>query len=195
MPTIESRSMNGRGQAEEQVLWWWQIWLLSTSAFLNTRSYLASPLEERSLLFSILLLPPLHPSLPLISAQPSLLTHLSSSHLSLYTSLAHFPFFFFQESLVCYFHFHSTLLLTIPSFLFYSMEQPIQQQNKAAASVTRWLIKQDQNSAAFGPTLQHQDTGECWDGEVEEPHQRKSLRRINIQRAMMPIKDNAGDNH
>lgn len=94
MPTIESRSMNGRGQAEEQVLWWWQIWLLSTSAFLNTRSYLASPLEERSLLFSILLLPPLHPSLPLISAQPSLLTHLSSSHLSLYTSLAHFPFFF-----------------------------------------------------------------------------------------------------
>lgn len=59
MPTIESRSMNGRGQAEEQVLWWWQIWLLSTSAFLNTRSYLPTPLEERSFLFSFLLLPPL----------------------------------------------------------------------------------------------------------------------------------------
>lgn len=117
MPTIESRSMNGRGQ----VLWWWQIWLLSTSAFLNTRSYLPSPLEERSFLFY--LSPPLSPSsfpLSLFSAQPSLQTHLSSSHLSLYTSLAHFPVFFFQESLVDYFHFQSTLSLTIPSFLFYS---------------------------------------------------------------------------
>lgn len=34
------------------MLWWWKIWLLSTSAFLNTRSYLPSPLEERSFLFS-----------------------------------------------------------------------------------------------------------------------------------------------
>lgn len=79
--------------------------------------------------------------------------------------------------------------------LLLSMEQPIQQQNKAASSITRWLIKQEQNSAAFRPTLQHQDTGKSWSGEVEECHQRKSLRRTNIQRAMMPIKDNAGDNH
>lgn len=76
------------------------------------------------------------------------------------------------------------------------MEQPIQQQNKAASSITRCLTKQDQNSAAFRPTLQHQDMGKCWSGvEVEEHHQRESLRRINIQRAMMPIKDNAGDYH
>lgn len=158
------------GQAEEQVLWWRQIWLLSTSAFLNTRSYLPSPLEERSFLFSFLLLPVLHLSLALISAQPSLQTHLSRSHLSLYTSLIfQFFFFFCQESLACYFHFHSALLLTIPSFLFLlSMEQPIQQQNKAAWSITRWLIKQDQNSAAVRPTLQNQDTGKRWSGEVEE---------------------------
>lgn len=77
------------------MLWWWQIWLLSTSAFLNTRSYLPSPLEERSFLFSFLLLCPLP-----LSLFPSLQTHLSSSHLSLYTSLAHFPVFF-SSSLWC----------------------------------------------------------------------------------------------
>lgn len=39
-----------------------------------------------------------------------------------------------------------------------SMERPIQQQNKAAYSITRWLIKQDQNSAALRSTRQRYDT-------------------------------------
>lgn len=193
MPTKESRSMNGRGQAEEQVLRWWQIWLLSTSAFLNTRTYLPSPLEERSFLFSFLPLPS-HPlSCSLVPAQPSLRTHLSGSHLSLSTSLAHFPvFFFFLEvsGVLFSLSLHSSPPPLYPLLLLsLSMEQPIQQQNKAASSITRWLIKQDQNSAAS--TLQHQATRRRRGGGVEE----RTLRRMNIQTAMMPIKDNAGDNH
>lgn len=39
-----------------------------------------------------------------------------------------------------------------------SMERPIQQQKKAAYSIARWLIKQDQNSAALRSTRQHYDT-------------------------------------
>lgn len=63
--------------------------------------------------------------------------------------------------------------LAIPSFLLcsssspaLSAEQPIQQQNKAAYSITHWLIKQDQNSAALRSTQQHHDTGLHWRGAV-----------------------------
>lgn len=164
VPTIESRSVNGRGgQAEEQVLWWRQIWLLSTSAFLNTRSYLPSPLEKRSFLFFFLLLP--LPSLSFLPSLPSRLIYLVPTSPFILHSLI-FQFFF-SRSLWCVI-FTFTPLLTIHSFLFLlSMEQPIQQQNKAAWSITRWLIKQDQNSAAVRPALQNQDTGErCWSGEV-----------------------------
>lgn len=44
-----------------------------------------------------------------------------------------------------------------------SVEQPIQQQNKAAYSITRWLIKQDQNAATLRSTQQHHDTRQHWD--------------------------------
>lgn len=171
------------------MLWWRQIWLLSTSAFLNTRSYLPSPLEKRSFLF--FLSPPASP-LSLISAQPSLQTHLSRSHLSLYTSLTHFPVFFFPGVSGVLFSLSLHSSLSTPFLFLLSMEQPIQQQNKAACSITRWLIKQDQNPAAVRPALQNQDTREAleWRG-----WRRESLRRTNIQRAMMPVKDNAGDNH
>lgn len=55
--------------------------------------------------------------LPLSLSLPQLLlqTHLSSCHLSFYTSL-----FFFPGVSGVFFPFHSTLRLTIPSFLFYS---------------------------------------------------------------------------
>lgn len=115
------KSVNEWGeQAEEQVLWRWQIWLLSTSAFLNTRSYRPSSLEERSFLFSFLLLPPFPLSLALISAQPFLQAHLSSSHLSLYISLAHFPVFFPPRSLCCVIFTLTPLFASLsPSFLFF----------------------------------------------------------------------------
>lgn len=44
-----------------------------------------------------------------------------------------------------------------------SVEQHIQQQNKAAYSITHCLIKQDQNAAALASTQQHNDTRQHWD--------------------------------
>lgn len=94
--------------------------------------------------------------LPLSLALPQLLlqTHLSSCHLSFYTSLSHFAVFFPRSlwrvfpPLPLYPSPHYPLL---PLLL--SMEQRIQQQNKAAWSITRRLIKQGQNSTAFRTTL------------------------------------------
>lgn len=74
--TIESRSMDGRvvgeggggggGVREERTgPCRWEIWLLPTSAFLNTGSYLPSPPEERSFPFFPLLL-----CVALLSASP-----------------------------------------------------------------------------------------------------------------------------
>lgn len=111
-------------------------------------------------------------SLPLlISAFPLLLQpflpFICHPPLHLYTSLPLSLFFAsippspFPQS-------HSTLVLAPPSFPspMLSMEQPIQQQNKAAYSITRWLIKQDQNSAALRSTRQHYDTVLHWREEV-----------------------------
>lgn len=83
------------------MLWWWQIWLLSTSAFLNTRSYLPSPLEERSFLFSFLLLRPLPLSLALsfLPSLPSRLIYLVPTSPFILHSLI-FQFFF-SRSLWC----------------------------------------------------------------------------------------------
>lgn len=155
-----------------------------------------SPLSTGGEVVPFFFSPSAFPSSPpsLISAQPSLQTHLSGSHPLYFT--CSFPSFFIslflyfpRQSLVCCFHFHSALLL-LPLCL--SMEQPIQQQNKAASSITRWLIKRGPNSAAS--ILQHQATGEApgWRGGGASPE--RSLGRMNIQTAMMPIKDNAGDN-
>lgn len=83
-------------------LCWWKIWLLSTSAFLNTHSYLPSPQEERSFLFSFLLgitvlsASP-HFCFPLL-LQPFLPSHLSTPLLSFYTPPPLFIFYFFQQS-------------------------------------------------------------------------------------------------
>lgn len=63
--------------------------------------------------------PPAPLSLSFSLPQLVLQTHLSSCHLSFYTSLSHFTVFFQGVSGVL-FPFHSTLRLTIPSFLFYS---------------------------------------------------------------------------
>lgn len=54
--THNRKSVNEwEGASGLEGLCWWKIWLLSTSAFLNTHSYLPSPQEERSFLFSFLL--------------------------------------------------------------------------------------------------------------------------------------------
>lgn len=45
--------MNGKGGWRVQVLCRWKIWLLSTSAVLNTGTYLSPPQSERSLLFAV----------------------------------------------------------------------------------------------------------------------------------------------
>ncbi len=100
IPTIESRSMNGRGQADQQVLCWWKIWLLSTSAFLNTQSYLPSPQEERSFLSSFLLcIPVLSPllisALPLCSSLFSCLIYLLSTSAFIYFPLSFLSSLFF----------------------------------------------------------------------------------------------------
>lgn len=59
---------------------------------------------------------------------------------------------------------HSALLLAVPSTK--SPERPvelaIQRENKAADSIARWLIKQNQNPAALRSTQQHRDTGQQW---------------------------------
>lgn len=140
------------------MLWWWKIWLLSTSAFLNTQlSSLSTGEEVISFFFSSLH----HHPLLFISASLHFIYLLATS---LFIS---FPLwllfgFFFQHFLA----FASTLLLSVPSFLLcsssavLSVEQPIQQQNKAAYSITHWLIKQDQNAAALRSTQQHHDTGQ-----------------------------------
>lgn len=153
------------------MLWWRQIWLLSTSAFLNTGSYLPSPLEKRSFLF-----------FP-FSSRLSRLSHfcpafppdsfISFPPLPFILHSLIFQFFFSSRSLWCVI-FTFTPLLTIHSFL--SMEQPIQQQNKAARSITRWLIKQDQNSAAVRLALQKSGYGEAleWRGwEERKPEEDK----------------------
>lgn len=163
------------GAGRRAGLCWWKIWLLSTSAFLNTRSYLASPPEERSFLFSFLLCITLFSPSPHLRFPPpapafSPISFICHPPLLLYTSLP-LSFFFFASIPPSFFFFpqsHSTLLLAPPSFPspMLSMEQPIQQQNKAAYSITRWLIKQDQNSAALRSTRQHYDTVLHWRQEV-----------------------------
>lgn len=79
-----------------------------------------------------------------------------------------FSFYLFFSSILPLFLSHFTLLLSIPSSASpaLSVEQPIQQQNKAAHSITHWLIKQDQNAAALTSTQHHHDTGQHWRGEV-----------------------------
>lgn len=189
VPTIESRSVNGRGgQAEEQVLWWRQIWLLSTSAFLNTRSYLPSPLEKRSFLFFFLLLP--LPSLSFLPSLPSRLIYLVPTSPFILHSLI-FQFFFFQESLVCYFHFHST-----PHYPLL----PLFTLNGTAHSATKQSCLEHHTLAnQAGPEFSSRQTRSAKSGYGEALEWRggrgESLRRTNSQRAMMPIKDNAGDNH
>lgn len=80
--TIESRSMDvrvvvvvekgGAGKERERTgPCRWEIWLLSTSAFLNTRSYLPSPPEERSFPFSPPFSPLRRPALSLSSSHPT----------------------------------------------------------------------------------------------------------------------------
>lgn len=113
-PTIESRSMNGRGQAGQQVLCWQKIRLLSTSAFLNTPSYLPSPQEERSFLFSFVLgitvlSPTLHFCFPLL-LHPFLPSHLSTPLLSFYILP---PFIF--SSLLLFFLFFPPLFSSLSS--------------------------------------------------------------------------------
>lgn len=161
------------GAGRRAGLCWWKIWLLSTSAFLNTHSYLPSPPEERSFLFffSPLHHPPLSlSSSPLSPSCSSLFSHFI--YLPPSSPFIHFPpfiFIFCQHSPIFFsLQSHSTLLLAPPSSPspMLSMEQPIQQQNKAAYSITRWLIKQDQNSAALRSTRQHYDTVLHWREEV-----------------------------
>lgn len=184
--TIESRSMDvrevvvekGRAGKERERTGpcRWEIWLLSTSAFLNTRSYLPSPPEKRS--FPSFPFSPLRrPALSLSSSHPTPKPPLSSRSIpfsgSIYLSPSStfytlpFPLslFFpaFPHLLFWSPNPYSTLLplalhLPHPPSPRLSMERPIQQQNKAAYSITRWLIKQDQNSAALRSTQQHYDT-------------------------------------
>lgn len=172
------------------MLWWRKIWLLSTSAFLNTHGYLPSSLEERSIHFSFS--PPA--PLPFSLSLPQLLlqTHLSSCHLSFYTSLSHFAVFspprvsgvFFPLPLHPSPHYPLLPLLL-------SMERRIQQQNKAAWSITRRLIKQGQNSTAFRTTLTSGYQAELeWRGGGESPEERGKDKNT-----MMSIKDDAGDDH
>lgn len=113
--------------------------------------------------------------LPLSFSLPQLLlqTHLSSCHLSFYTSLSHFAVFF-QKSLVC---FSPLPLYPSPHYpllpLLLSMEQRIQQQNKAAWSIAHRLIKQGQNSAAFRATLTSGYQAELeWRGGEKSPEER-----------------------
>lgn len=108
--------------------------------------------------------------LPLSFSLPQLLlqAHLSSCHLSFYTSLSRFAVFF-QESLVCFSPSPHDPLLP----LLLSMEQRIQQQNKAAWSIAHRLIKQGQNSAAFWTTLTSGYQAELeWRGGGESPEKR-----------------------
>lgn len=119
--------------------------------------------------------------------QPLLLSHLSTPYRSSlsYTSTSAFIFF---PAFSCFSFFHSTLLLAMPSFLLcsssspvLSVEQPIQQQNKAAYSITHWLIKQDQNSAALRSTQHHHDSRLHWRGEVSHIRRRGSREKENVE--------------
>ncbi len=143
-----------------------QLSCLSTGG--EVISFFLSPLHHRPFLSSFLP----SPSAPAFSP----VSFIYSPPLLLYPSPLAFIFFFFP-AFSCFSFPHSTLLLSIPSFLLcsslssspspvLSVEQPIQQQNKAAYSITHWLIKQDQNSAALRSTQQHHDTGRHWRGEV-----------------------------
>lgn len=95
------------GAGRRAGLCWWKIWLLSTSAFLNTRSYLASPPEERSFLFFFS--PLHHPALSLSSSPlPPSCSSLFSHFIYLPPSspFIHFPpfiFFFCQHSPIFFF--------------------------------------------------------------------------------------------
>lgn len=163
----------------------WEIVLLSTSAFLNTRSYLPSPPEERS--FPFFPFSPLRrPALSLSSSHPHPQATASPppSSFSTVPFIRHppLPFIHSPPLYLCFFpafpHLFFHPQIPTPSYFplpaaspphppspRLSMERPIQQQNKAAYSITRWLIKQDQNSAALRSTRQHYDTApQCQGG-------------------------------
>lgn len=108
------------------------------------------------------------------------------------------PFIYFPHSLLsliffpafsCFSLFSTTPFSSpFPSFLLccssspaLSVEQPIQQQNKAAYSITHWLIKQDQNSDSLRSTQQHHDTGLHWRVEVSQIRRGGSRGKENVE--------------
>lgn len=146
------------------MLCWWKIWLLSTSAFLNTHSYLPSPQEERSFLFSFLLciavLSSPHFYFPLL-LQPFLLSHLSTPHLSFYI-LPLWLLSFFFASILLLLLFHSTLLLSIPSFLVVSCALCGTAHSATKQSCLQHHTLANQARLEFSCPQQHHDTGQHW---------------------------------
>ncbi len=151
--------------------WWlrsWWLWCIVSTAHCSVIYYLSSLLSSSLL----------SPSAPAFSPA----SFIYSPPLLSYTSpLAFYLLFFFQHSPA--FPFSTTpllpLLLLVVSRL--SVEQPIQQQNKAAYSITHWLIKHDQNSAALRSTQQHHDTGLHWRVEVSQMRRRGSREKENVE--------------
>lgn len=105
-----------------------------------------------------LLISPPSPPAPSLSTNPFIRHPTPPPFISVFFSI---PTSFFSTP-----NTHSTLLLPLALLLLLfrlpspvlSLEWSIQQQNKAAYSITRWLIKQNQNSAALRSTRQHYDT-------------------------------------
>lgn len=84
-----------RGGWRVQVLCRWKIWLLSTSAVLNTGTYLSPPQSERSLLFAVHLRAAVFPWTQFCSKSflPSLIyLHLAfHAYFSFFSSSPHLP--------------------------------------------------------------------------------------------------------
>lgn len=128
------------------------------------------------------------PSPLLISASPSApafspVSFIYSPPLLSYTSPLAF-YLFFQHSPAFPFSttpFSCHPLLCSSSSPVLSVEQPIQQQNKAAYRITHWLIKQDQNSAALRSTQQLHDTGLHWRVEASQLRRRRSREKENVE--------------
>lgn len=177
------------------MLWWRKIWLLSTSAFLSTRSYLPSPLEERSIHFSFLLLCPfpLSPSHSCPSRFSRLIYLVATSPFILHFLILQF----FSRSLWCVFFPPSTppfASLSPPSS--FTLSGTAHSATKQSCLEHRTLA--NQAGQEFSSLQTHSATSR-YKAEVEgrgggaSPEER--MGRIKIQSAIMSVKDGAGGDH
>lgn len=163
--------MNGKGQAGGVL----REDMLSVHLSISKQSQLSPPSTGGGHFSSALL------SLHLSSLLTLLLTTFFSSFLYLVCTPLFsnpFPFLFNGNLQLFLFNSSSSLCLHLPPLLLViSVDQPIQQWNKAACRITHCVIRKEQKSQALWLTQQHHDTRQT---EGTFPQKMKSLWDITL---------------